>query len=92
LQNEIAAIVRNIRFGEERQHDPFSVQVAVVAIGWKQAAFIKLLEELQETVSSSHNRISRARGVVLERLLEKREHIFRPQSGQSSQKVDEPAR
>jgi hypothetical protein len=92
LQNEIAAIVRNIRFGEERQHDPFSLQVAVVAIGWKQAAFIKLLEELQETVSSSHNRISRARGVVFERLLENREHIFRPQSGQSSQKVDERAR
>ncbi|CAK9863004.1 unnamed protein product [Sphagnum jensenii] len=92
LENEIAAIVRNIRFGEERQHDPFSLQVAVVAIGWKQAAFIKLLEELQETVSSSHNRISRARGVVLERLLENREHIFRPQLGQSSQKVDERAR
>jgi hypothetical protein len=92
LENEIAAIVRNVRFGEERKHDPFSLQVAMVAIGWKQAAFIELLEELQNTVSSSRNRISRARRVVLERILENREHVFRPQSSQSSQTFDDLAR
>jgi hypothetical protein len=79
LQSEIAAIVRNIRFGDERhEHDPFSLQVAMVAIGWKQAAFIKLLTELQEsTVTSSYNRICKARQLVLQRIVENQEYVLK---------------
>lgn len=76
-QNETAAITRNIKFGEDRRHDPYSLQVAVEAIRRKQKAFIEQLEDLRETVSQSRNRIERARTVVLRRILDNRDIIFR---------------
>ncbi|KAG0611297.1 hypothetical protein M758_7G129900 [Ceratodon purpureus] len=77
LKNETAAITRNIRFGEDRRHDPYSLQVAVEAIRRKQAAFIDQLEDLRETVIQSRGRINRARTVVLVRILENRDVLFK---------------
>lgn len=77
VQNDTAAITRNIKFGEDRRHDPYSLQVAVEAIRRKQAAFIDQLEDLRETVIQSRDRINRARTVVLVRILENRDILFR---------------
>lgn len=77
LQNDTSAITRNIRFGEDRRHDPYSLQVAVEAIRRKQSAFIDQLEDLRETVNQSRGRINKARTVVLVRILENCDIIFR---------------
>jgi hypothetical protein len=77
LQDEIAGITQNIKFGEDRRHDPYSLQVVVEAIRRKQNAFIKQLEDLRETVSQSNNIIKNARTVVLQRILDNQDIIFR---------------